>query len=222
MIGRFLYAVPRNVLGKRKIHTEPISEATVTSYRDLLRALLSTNGTGTIKFSKDAMLLFDEWKLEIENMLGKSGRLRKMLDWGGKLAGLTARLAAVLHSVEFAVFDPWDCPVPIHTVRDAITIAKWSNDHAEAALAIMSGGKPGCRKISKFLSDGKSRFNIRDIRDLFKNDTDGMWVALKGLTQKGWIRPAPAKSTKGRKRVNDFDVNPSLRFEMGSFQPPCD
>ncbi|MFY8202499.1 MAG: YfjI family protein, partial [Pirellula staleyi] len=104
LIGRFLYSLPETRLGKRSINSDPVSSHVAVCYSALVRRLASIQANGDeprlLAMAPDATSCFYRWQVEVEGWLGDSGWLREMRDWGGKLCGLTARLAAILHLVE--------------------------------------------------------------------------------------------------------------------------
>ena len=58
-------------------------------------------------------------------------------DWAGKLPGMAARIAGVLHGIEHAHGAPWSIPIPASTMEAALELAALMMKHALAALALM-------------------------------------------------------------------------------------
>lgn len=133
LLARFLYAAPQSWIGRRDIAPAPVSDGTREAYRQAVRALAEIQGEHDLQLSSGAVTVLRDWESEIEAMLGDGGQMESMRDWGGKLAGATLRIAAVLHCVEHGPSGP----VERRTIAAAIDIARYLIPHAEAALNLM-------------------------------------------------------------------------------------
>jgi replicative DNA helicase len=222
LIGRFLYALPENNLGNRLINPEPMPSTVVDQYDRLIRRLSEIvpgeDCPYQLSLSDDADFVFKEWQREVESMLADDGRLALMRDWGGKLCGLTARLAAVLHCAGCESGEPWNVPIDAKTIRSAIEIGRWSIDHAEAAIGLMAaddGSLDDAAYVLRFLrSEGKPQLSRRDIhvhgRARFDGDPDRLDRALKVLIDRGWLRPVDDLEKRVGRPSLKFDVHPRL------------
>lgn len=139
LLARFLYAVPRSLLGMRDWRSPPVPADVLQAYAENLRRLLelpladATLGLEAQAF--DAWLAFSE---ELEPRLGEEGDLAGLADWAGKLPGLVARLAGVLHAAEWAdQASPWELPVERVTMERALELGGYALGHARAAFADM-------------------------------------------------------------------------------------
>ena len=135
--------MPETRLGKRLINSAPVSASIAGHYSMLIRRLAAIESDGNeprlLAMDRDASSRFEVWQREVEHWLGDSGRLRDLRDWGGKLCGLTARLAAILHLVQVDSVEPWSVPIGLNVIESAIGIARWSVCHAEAVIGLMTG-----------------------------------------------------------------------------------
>lgn len=224
LIGRFLYSMPETRLGKRSINSAPVSSHVAVGYSALVRRLASIQANGDeprlLAMAPDATSCFHAWQIEVEGWLGDSGRLREMRDWGGKLCGLTARLAAILHLVETNSGEPWNVPIGLSVIESAIGIARWSVFHAEAVIGLMTGAGGGLDDAAYVLrwirESARTEFSRRDVhvhaRSRFDGQPEKLDDALELLAERGWIRPiaTPKRAGPGQKQSPKFAVNPAI------------
>ncbi len=224
LIGRFLYSMPETRLGKRRINTAPLNGHVAHSYDALVRRLATIESDGNeprlLAMSPGATSCFYAWQVEVEGWLGDSGRLRELRDWGGKLCGLTARLAAILHLVETDLVEPWNVPIGLPVIESAIGIARWSVFHAEAVIGLMTGvggGLDDAAYVLRWIRESeRTCFTRRDVgqfgRSRFDGDPDKLDDAIDLLIERGWIRPIPTtkRAGPGQKPSPRFAVNPAI------------
>lgn len=224
LIGRFLYSMPETRLGKRSINSAPVTSHIADGYSNLIRRMASIQANGDeprlLAMAPDATNCFYLWQVEVEGWLGDSGRLRELRDWGGKLCGLTARLAAILHLVEANSDEPWSVPIGLNVIESAIEIARWSVSHAEAVIGLMTGAGGGLDDAAYVLrwirEIERTEFTRRDIqvhaRSRFDGEPEKLDDAIELLVERGWIRPdaTTERGGPGRKPSPRFTVNPSI------------
>ena len=146
--------------------------------------------------SLEASERFYAWQAEVETWLGDGGRLFELRDWGGKLCGLTARLAAIIHLVQTDSPEPWNVPVSLPVIESAIVLARWAVPHAEAVIGMMSGSDGPIDDAAYLLrwirEQGLSEFTRRDAhthgRARFDSEPERLARALDLLSDRGWIR----------------------------------
>jgi hypothetical protein len=215
LLARFLYAAPRSWIGQRAIAPAPVPDATHEAYRQTVRNLAGIEGEIVLRLAPEAAVELEQWEAEIETMLGDGGQLETMRDWGGKLAGATLRLAAVLHCVGHGATGCIAGP----TLAAAIEIARYLMPHAEAVLNMMhvreQPGNDGARYVLRWIER-------RSLRQFTKSEAqhhgkrkfpkaDDIDSALAELTRRGYIRQRPAEATgPGRPPSPTYDVNPAL------------
>jgi len=229
LIGRFLYAVPESPLGKRRIDPEPVSDRLALAYASAVRRLSELRGDGdepeALRLADDAGACFRDWQAEVERMLAEDGRLELLRDWGGKLCGLTARLAAVMHLVENNQPEPWRDPVGLGVIESAIQLGRWAIPHAEAMLALMTGNDgvgDDARYLLRWVRErALAQFSRRDAQNHGRRRFDGEPERLDGalllLVDHGWIRPVGGGVPDGPGRPPSplFEVNPEAIKPVG-------
>ena len=230
LVGRFLFAIPPSNLGTRKIAPPPMGTNTQQAYEAQLRALLDltpgkdSNGDTaphTLRLHPAALEAFQGFMREVEDMLDPVGELGNMTDWGGKIAGATARMAGLLHIAE-QVERAHQLPIAAETVERAIGLGKYFIEHAKAVYGEM-GADPDIenarRLVRWFIRSDRKDFSKRDAhqqhRSLFEHADDAD-TALDVLTEHGYIRPqiieAPEKK-RGRPPSLRYEINPAVLAE---------
>jgi hypothetical protein len=162
LLARMLYSLPQTNIGRRKEDPQPVSDDVRFEYHAAMHYLLEygnpadrvageghspetairnselgPDGPALITFDDGADRLFREMRQEIESRLAPdSNDLNGMGGWANKLAGLVARLAAVLHCAK-VVRQPWAVPVSDQTMQSAIAISRYAIEHARIAFAVM-------------------------------------------------------------------------------------
>lgn len=232
LLGRFLYALPPSLLGRRNVDAEVMHPAIRDIYGRHMAALLEMPfGAGAageqaphvLTMDTDAQALLREYERWIEPQLLPDGDLGSMTDWGGKLAGAVVRLAGVLHCAEWAPSAvPWRIPISAETLTGAITLGSYLIPHARAAFAEMGSDSVGdsARHIVGWLErkrvDAFRKAHVfRDLHRRFtrKEDLDS---ALSLLVDHGYIRELlAAKKGVGRKPSATFLVNPRWMDGLG-------
>jgi hypothetical protein len=217
LLARFLYAAPESWVGQRKIAPAPVSDAVKAVYRALILRISGTfseNGETVLNLTPDAERMLRQWEAEIEAMLGDGGAMELMRDWGGKLAGATVRLAAVLHCVDRGAVRE----IHTDTLSAAVEIARYLIPHAEAVLGMMEakeGSADDARYVLRWIERHKRReFSKRDAHQHGKRrfrKADDIDPALADLTRRGYIRLRPAEAAgAGRPPSPSYEVNPAV------------
>ncbi len=224
LIGRFLFAIPESRLGSRQINPEPVPAVVNARYEELVRRLAAIPEPPempcVIRLDSVAAERFRSWQREVEGWLADDGRLRELKDWGGKLCGLTARLAAIMHLVQTDRPEPWEVPVSLPVIESAIELARWSVDHAEAVILGLMSGSDGplddAAYLMRWIRDRAFvEFSRRDAqvhgRSRFDGEPRRLDAALELLVDHAWIRPLPMPpTTAGRPPSTRFAVRPDL------------
>ncbi len=233
LIGRFLFGMPDSPLGNRLIETDPVPNSVAADYRLLTRRLWALgNAVGekpqVLRIADEALLEWQSWKAEVETMLGDGGLLQGIRDWGGKLVGLSARLAAVFHLIATDHPKAWEVPVGPPAIRSAIEVARWSIPHAQAAIGLLAGETRLNRDLSFLFQWLRRRrlpdFSRRDFHQAARAQFDGeperLRDALSEMIECGWIRRiAPSERSVGRPSER-YAVHPSLWSDASKGRPP--
>lgn len=221
-IGRFLFIIPKSMVGKRRIKTPAIPPMLLEHYDECIRTLLeipwNVDQTGrkrahTISLTPEA---YDEWEAyerTIEAKLLEGAELSEMTDWGTKFPGQLIRLAGLIHCATTA--KPHEKPVSLKSMRASLALAEGLKDHAKAAYQLM-GTNPAmeCAKaiLIKIQSGSIETFSAREafgwVRHKFKT-MDKVRQGLSILVDHSYIFPLQAehKHTLGRPPSEKYVVH---------------
>ncbi|HEX5120472.1 MAG TPA: YfjI family protein [Pseudonocardiaceae bacterium] len=211
LLARFLYSVPANTVGHRLARPDPIPTPVADTYDQHLRALVHALADWTdpavLTFSPAADDRMAAYQDAIEPKLDPTGgEWAHIGDWAGKLAGQTARLAALLHAAAHPTH-PWAQPIPDTTVAAAQQLGDYYCAHALTVFDRL-GADPalhGARAVLAWIQHHHpTRFTKREAftklsRAQFPTMTS-LDPALDLLEQHGHIRSAvqPERSGRGR------------------------
>jgi len=235
LLARFLYALPVNTVGSRRIAPPAVPEEIAERYRvdlhALARSLLDEREAAKLVGSTDPIILtlttpaavrLTEFEAEVEPRLHPHhGDLAHIADWASKLVGAVARIAGLLH-LAARLRDGWVLPVNEATITDAITIGRYLTDHALAVFDLMGGADPTLDDARYLLAwierSGAKTFTRRELftalpRGRFAK-VDALDPPLALLVEHGYVRPLPppeGRSGPGRPASPGFEVNPLWR-----------
>lgn len=228
LIGRFLYCIPKSLVGRRNITPEPLSDEGRNTYAKRIKTLAALgkmlSGDGdmaprVVRLSRDGLGYLTAFAEEIEPKLAEGAELYPIADWANKLTGAVVRIAAILHYGDNSL-SPNNVPdIPPDTVKRAIKIGRYLIPHALAAYAEM-GADPQIESAKHLLRwierDGVESFTKREAhfsnRGRFKKVTE-LEPALELLEAHGYIRTvarAAEPGKVGRKQSQLFEVNPLI------------
>jgi hypothetical protein len=226
LLARFFYAAPKSWIGHRHVAPPPVPDGIREAYRHVIRELACIpDGEQALRLSAAAEARLREWEAEIERMLADGGELEGLRDWGGKLAGLTVRLAGIQHCVECGLAGE----IQPETVEAAIAIARYAVPHAAAALALMAGGVAGRDDDARWLWRWIERHGLREFtrRDAYQQGkhrfptVEDLEPALGELVRRGYIRPvASGRPGPGRPPSPAYEINPAAREPEHHKTPP--
>jgi hypothetical protein len=216
LLARFFYSAPKSWIGHRHVAPPPVPDGIREAYRQVVRELAAVpDGEQALRLSAAAEARLREWEGEVERMLGDGGELEAMRDWGGKLCGLTLRVAGILHCAECGPAGE----IQAETLDAAIAIARYAVPHAAAALALMAGGATGRDDDARWLwrwveRHGLREFTRRELHQQVKHrfpTVEELEPVLKELESRGYIRPKPTEAIKpGRPPSPAYEVNPAI------------
>lgn len=132
-IGRFALALPRSIQGARKQRRASVSEESRANYQNLLRRLLEQpipDVPVALPLSEEAFHAFAECGADADRAI-TTNRDASFGAWIGKLRGLTARIAGILH-----ISDPDNLGVNVisgETMARAIEVSRYLAAHARVA-----------------------------------------------------------------------------------------
>jgi replicative DNA helicase len=104
-LARILYAYPVSKVGHRVIGSPPVPMDVERIYRDTVGGLAAgmagwVRDPAILTLTEGAHRAFLAIEETIEPTLAGDGELANLADWGGKHAGMVARIAGILHLVE--------------------------------------------------------------------------------------------------------------------------
>ena len=223
LTARFLYCMPKSIVGNRRYRTEPIPADVARQYDLLIRNLLEEEQgeiPEEITLTPEADEILEAFSYEVESKL--KTEYADMADWAGKLVGAVLRIAGVL--CRASVYrsngflesnDPLIVDAAI--MQNAIAIGRYYTEHSAAAFSLM--GADALVKQSEYMLDaicksGLMEFTRRDIMRLCRSfkTADEVQPVLNHLTEYGYIAPktSDAQSGKGRPTGQAYLVNPYL------------
>ncbi|MFF1681583.1 YfjI family protein [Streptomyces sp. NPDC058256] len=224
LLARFLYSLPASTVGERKIVTESIPEETAATYAakvvDLTLSLAGWTDPALIQLSPEADAALISYQKRVEPQLkARGGKLGHISNWAGKLAGATARMAALLHLAEH-LGEGYAHPVPVATMRAAIELGEYYTAHALAVFDVM-GADPvlsRARAALDVLRDNAGEDVSR--RDVFTAlsrsevpTVADLEPALALLEDHGFLRTYQPERTgkRGRPPAPRLQVHPGIR-----------
>lgn len=209
-LARFLYSMPKSLVGNRIYNSPDIQENLRENYSKLIKELLtlSVGWKSTpelLNLDEDAFIVFNNFFNEIEPELPK--KLEDIEDWGGKIVGTTARIAGILHVVKNR-YNSSHIPVCEQTMKEAVLIGKYFIEHTMAAFDVfgmyenknIQNAKTILKKLEKsHFWDNKTKWDsgaafepsctVRDIERLNRSiKKDDLIPALEILENHGYIK----------------------------------
>ncbi|MFE9497568.1 YfjI family protein [Streptomyces collinus] len=224
LLARFLYSLPVSTVGDREILTDPVPEQTAAAYSarviDLALSLAEWTDPAVIQLSPEADAALITYQQRIEPQLkARGGKLGHISNWAGKLAGATARMAALLHLAEHGG-NGYAHPVTAATMRAAIELGDYYTAHALAVFDVM-GADPvlsRARSVLEALRDNAwEDVSRRDVFTVLSRSevptVADLDPALALLEDHGYLRSYQPERTgkRGRPPAPRLLAHPALR-----------
>nr|WP_206326324.1 YfjI family protein [Streptomyces sp. N502] len=224
LLARFLYSLPVSRVGERKIITDPIPEGTAAKYASnvvgLTLSLAEWTDPAVIQLTPEADVALIAYQERVEPMLkARGGKLGHISNWAGKLAGATARMAALLHLAEH-LGDGYARPVPEATMNAAIELGEYYTAHALAVFDAMGADPVLSRARSALEALRDNEWEDVSRRDLFTAMSRAevptvadLEPALALLEDHGYVRTYQPERTgrRGRPPAPRLLVHPQVR-----------
>ncbi|MEU3274522.1 YfjI family protein [Saccharomonospora sp. NPDC006951] len=225
-LARILYSLPPSLVGTRIARPNPVPEPVETTYNERLHTIAhNLNGWTTepavLRFSEPADDLMAELQDDLEDKLNPHGGTWSHIgDWGGKLAGQTARIAALLHTAQHP-HNPWEHPVTGDTFTHAWRLADYYGHHALATFDHIGADQSldNARHILDWITRTRpTTFTRRQLfsalnRNRFRR-ADDLDAPLTLLEDHGHIhhhQPPTAVGKRGRKPSPTYWTHPIYR-----------
>lgn len=229
-LARILYSVPESLVGHRKARPDAVPDEVAEAYHqhlhaiahNLIRAHTVYEQPTALAFTEAADHLMAELHDELEPKLNPHGGAWAHIgDWGGKLAGQTARLAALLHLAAHPE-TPWEQPVSGETFTAAWRLADYYAAHALAVFDQIGTDHAldTARRLLDWISDtGPTRFTKRDAFNATRSSkvrqVRDLEPALELLQDHGHIhrQPTPERPAgrRGRTPSPTYWTHPTYR-----------
>lgn len=224
LIARFMFVIPRSPLGSRRVRTKPVTAATVQGWRSLiwdalqLQPVEADQSPLVLKLAAQSRDELFRFARTVETELGPSGKLTSFKDWGGKLVGLVARIAGILHGLRYAKTGrPDEILIDHETMLCAISIGEYAVAHASAAFVLMGADAATClaERLLRWMDDEQpTEFTRREAYIRLRgcglvHRTVEVDPALQLLEEHGFIHDRERhRGGPGRQPSRLFDVNP--------------
>ncbi|MDP6117922.1 MAG: YfjI family protein [Planctomycetota bacterium] len=227
LIARFLYSMPKSIVGHRVYEAPEIPTELTTAYRNLLTELLeipfgnddhSDISPHFLRLSNEAITRDREFYDWLEPQLKESGELGDITDWAGKLHGASLRIAGLLHMAKHVYeTSPWEKLIDAETVSNAVKVGRYLIPHAQAAYAEMGADKTlddARYVLAKIKSKVLKQFTKRDLLRVARrfNKASEAEPALKLLQEKNYIRQVRAPNSNSNSRLI-YEGNPLFLYE---------
>lgn len=219
LLARYLYAMPRSLVGHRRYKTPPIPQDTERAYQAAVYALLSIQELGEariIKVSPEADQEAERFFNALEPRLADDfGDLDDLEGWAAKYHGQIMRIAGIIHCcLHFQ--GAAQVPISLDTMKAAQTIGEYFLEHTRAAFQIMGLTESREEKDAKYIL---KRIDEADTtkRGLFQlcngrmHGMEEMEPGLKILVERGYIRIDKVKT--GGRPTEKIIFNPEAKVQ---------
>lgn len=225
LLARFLYALPRSLVGTRLYEDRRVDEAAEAAYIAAIRRIYSQPEARPepgdqapphhrLHIRGEALEIWRAFHDDVERRQADGGDLEGMRDWASKAAEAVARLAGILHLVETGG-DPTQDEIPWETMGRAYEIGRLHLiDHAKMAYGLMTMGAAEClaRDIMAWIVEKKRAvFTPRDFWVDHRSkvsSSEELLPALAILEDRGVVRETPTEGGRGRRAKHRYTVNP--------------
>lgn len=209
LLARLLYVLPEPRVGSRTITPARLSADVLAAWSGHLGKLIGADQLApTLTLTPDALAELDRLRAWLEPQLHPHhGRLAGLADWGSKLPGTVARVAAALALLA----DPHRDAVDGATMGDAIRLGRAYISHAAAAFGVIHQAGPEgshAREILGWLvKRGDAEVSRRDVYQGIKGrawvtGADALAAPLAELVDLGHLwrivedRPGPGRPSE--------------------------
>ena len=219
LLARFLFAIPPPVIGARTFDGPTVPDAVRARYVETVLWLCRWPGQAVpLTLTPEAFETWRAYALDVEREQAPGGGYATILDWTGKLPGLVARLAGILHAVAGATVGRIGATVDAGTMRAAVDLGGYAAAHALAAFGMM-GADPaldGALSLLEWLK--RARLKTFTTRDAYRENRTltppSARLALDALAERGWIQRSMDGERNGRPSER-WAVHPHLVGDAG-------
>ncbi len=225
--ARFLYSVPKSLVGSRRFETKPIDFDNKKRFSDLIHEILNEPKTVPkyITLSDDAYLLLKDYYESFESRLVTD--LKEIGGWAGKLVGNILRISALItraRNVRYDAFlytpstdDSAEWMVQKEDMENAIRLGDYFLEHARYAFDFMDDStikKQALNFLEKLKVSKVNEISFRDAcrTTKFMNKKDKATAVITLLVDNGYLREKPGTS-RAHNRGTIYEVNPAIYDE---------
>ncbi|ETO91268.1 MAG: hypothetical protein P857_763, partial [Candidatus Xenolissoclinum pacificiensis L6] len=218
---RFIYLLPKILLGHRKLDDYSIPIGLKLNYdrlcQDLLDIVYSLDEPIKLLLSDTAKSEFYKFRADIEKELGPGGSLSNILGWGGKLCGYVLRFAGLIHVVDnYPIRNQEDnTTISLETMQKAIEIGNILIEHAVYAFGFNTSASKTTDRVvvwlKKILSSSRDRFTQTDLYKEFRIPAKDIKPDLDLLIECNYIKIANYKNDHAKKDTTVYLINPKLK-----------
>lgn len=213
--ARLLTCFPEDILDHRRIDVTPVAPALSTAWSRTVTAIVSRTPSlqdgayvpWSLALAADALHTFRAYHTQHEPRMAREGALGDIRDWGGKQCGAVSQ-----HDF------PERVPISAHTLRQAITIVTYFEQHARVMYRLMHGRSEhgDARTVFAALQRLGTPTTRRDLHRLLQNCTGfasarGLDAPLSVLEEHGFIKkPERRSGDKGGRPSEPIHLNPLI------------
>lgn len=229
--ARFLYSVPKSLVGTRKFETKPIDFENKKRFSDLIQSILNEPKSSLvyISLSNDAYSLLKDYYEAFELRLATD--LKDIGGWAGKLVGNILRISALItraRNIKYDAFlyipsndDTAEWIVQKEDMENAISLGNYFLEHARYAFDFMDDNttkKQALNFLEKLKASKVSEISFREASRMckFMNKKENATAVISLLSDYGYLR-----EKKGTSRAHNkgaiYEVNPAIYDKE---QPP--
>lgn len=222
LLGRWIFSVPKSLMGERDIITQAPDADTDAAWGEAVARLLAMpmrpETVPVLLLSGAAHQMLTDFRAWLEPTQKEIvGRYAHMTDWTGKVAGTVLRLSGLYH---LASGHSVDDLVSAECMTWAINLGRWACGQAEYVHRFWRSGdsNPGVEWILKWLRTRDTNTFTR--RELTRSgcarqewySPQALDDALAELHRTRWIASVADSDTTGRQKgAAKFFVHPALR-----------
>lgn len=225
--ARFLYSVPKSLVGSRRFETKPIDFDNKKRFSDLIHEILNEPKTVPkyITLSDDAYSLLKDYYESFESRLVTD--LKEIGGWAGKLVGNILRISALItraRNVRYDAFlytpstdDSAEWMVQKEDMENAIRLGDYFLEHARYAFDFMDDStikKQALNFLEKIKASKVNEISFRDAcrTTKFMNKKDKATAVITLLVDNGYLREKQGTS-RAHNRGTIYEVNPAIYDE---------
>ena len=222
--ARFLYSVPKSLVGSRKFETKPINFDNKKRFSDLIHEILKEPKSSTvyITLANDAYSLLKDYYEEFESRLITD--LKDIGGWAGKLVGNILRISALItraRNVKYDAFlytpstdDSAEWMVQKEDMENAIKLGNYFLEHARFAFDFMDDNttkKQALNFLEKLKATKTYEISFREASRMCKymNKKENATAVISLLVDYGYLREKQGTSRAHNKGLV-YEVNPAI------------